>query len=70
MKVIAIRPGYHGRLRETGEQFDVPDGSRASWFAPADGAATVIRKPDPPAPTPALVPTPVPVPAKKGKKGG
>lgn len=39
MKVIATKQGYHGRLREPGDVFDVPEGSRASWFAPADKAA-------------------------------
>lgn len=35
MKVIALKQGYHGRLREKDDQFDVPDGSKASWFTPA-----------------------------------
>lgn len=38
MKVTAIKQGYHGRLRAVGDVFDVPDGSRASWFVPVDKA--------------------------------
>lgn len=34
MKVEAIKPGYHGKLREPGEVFEVPDGSKASWYQP------------------------------------
>lgn len=34
MLVIALKPGYHGKLREVGEKFDVPNGSKASWFQP------------------------------------
>lgn len=34
MKVIALKPGYFGNLRYPGDEFDVPDGARASWFAP------------------------------------
>jgi len=34
MLVIALKAGYHGKLREVGEKFDVPNGSKASWFQP------------------------------------
>jgi len=34
MEVIAIKQGYFGKLREPGETFAVPDGAKASWFAP------------------------------------
>lgn len=34
MKVIATKKGYHGKLREPGDEFDVPKGSKASWFEP------------------------------------
>ncbi len=37
MKVIAIKKGYFGKLREPGDVFDVPDKSKASWFEPANG---------------------------------
>jgi hypothetical protein len=40
MRVIAIAQGYGGKdkhvLREPGEQFEVPDGVKASWYEPAD----------------------------------
>lgn len=35
MKVTATKPGYFGKLRQIGDEFDVPDGTKASWFAPA-----------------------------------
>lgn len=34
MLVTALKPGYHGKLREVGDTFDVPSGSKASWFQP------------------------------------
>lgn len=34
MRVIATKPGYYGKLRQAGEEFDVPDKEKASWFAP------------------------------------
>jgi len=37
MKVEAIKKGYHGKLREPGDIFEVPNGSkRASWFQPVN----------------------------------
>ena len=36
MKVTAIARGFHGRLREPGDVFDVPSGARAKWFSPVD----------------------------------
>ncbi|MFV0602030.1 MAG: hypothetical protein ACK5NE_09485 [Brachymonas sp.] len=45
MEVIATKQGYFGKLREAGERFDVPAGSRASWFMPADKAE--VQKPKP-----------------------
>ena len=38
MQVIALKPGFYGQLRTPGTdsaEFDVPDGSKASWFVPA-----------------------------------
>lgn len=32
MKVITTKPGFYGKLREVGEEFDVPEGAKASWF--------------------------------------
>lgn len=34
MKVKAIAMGYHGSLREAGDEFNVPEGSKATWFEP------------------------------------
>jgi hypothetical protein len=35
VKVTALKPGFFGKLRAPGDEFDVPDGTRATWFAPA-----------------------------------
>ena len=51
MKVTALKPGYFGKLREPGDAFDVPDGAKASWFAPASvvqHAPRVNKAPKPP----------------------
>ena len=40
MKVIATKAGYFGKLRQPGDEFDVPDGTKGSWFHP------VNREPD------------------------
>lgn len=34
MKVVATAKGFVGKLREIGEEFDVPEGLKASWFVP------------------------------------
>jgi hypothetical protein len=36
MKVEAIKKGYHGKLREPGEIFEVPSDSKATWFTPVN----------------------------------
>ena len=36
MKVTATKQGFDGkRVRQPGESFDMPEGSKASWFVPA-----------------------------------
>lgn len=40
MQVIATARGYHGSLREPGDTFEVPDGAKATWFAPVEKAAS------------------------------
>ena len=54
MKVKAISPGYLGKLRETGDEFEVPEGVKGSWFVPVDGEAKTKgkakAKPDDPTP--------------------
>lgn len=37
MRVKAIEVGFHGKLREVGEEFDISKGEKASWFVPVDG---------------------------------
>lgn len=36
MRVIAIKHGYLCKLRQPGDEFDAPDGLRASWFVPVE----------------------------------
>lgn len=39
MRVRAIAVGFHEKLREPGtpdDTFEVPEGSKASWYVPAD----------------------------------
>lgn len=39
MKVIATKMGYFGKLREPGDEFEVPDGTKGSWFQPVEQKA-------------------------------
>lgn len=32
MKVIAKQRGFFGKLREPGDEFEVPDGTKCEWF--------------------------------------
>ena len=34
MKVIATKAGYFGKLRAPGDEFEVPEGAKGSWFKP------------------------------------
>jgi hypothetical protein len=34
MKVTAIKQGYFGKLRAVGDEFEVPEGTKGSWFQP------------------------------------
>lgn len=47
MKVVALSKGFYGGSpRRAGEHFEVPDGSKAAWYAPVDSAAaTAAAKP-------------------------
>lgn len=38
MKVIATKQGYLGKLRQPGDEFEVPDGTKGSWFEPVKQA--------------------------------
>lgn len=52
MQVIAIKQGYHGKLRQPDDKFDVPEGSKATWFVPveqkAEGKKQAAAKPKEP----------------------
>lgn len=38
MRVIASAEGYDGtKVRQAGEEFEMPDDATGTWFAPADG---------------------------------
>lgn len=39
MKVIALKQGYFGKLRHPGDEFEVPEGAKGSWFEPVKKAA-------------------------------
>lgn len=39
MKVIAKQMGFFGKLREPGDEFEVPDGTKGDWFEAADKPA-------------------------------
>lgn len=46
MKVKATAPGFYGQLRlpdTDSAEFEVPDGSKASWFAPVE--TTTVETP-------------------------
>ena len=51
MKVIATKQGYFGKLREPGDEFEVPDGTKGSWFQPVGQKANGKggKKPEAPA---------------------
>ncbi len=44
MKVIATDKGYYGQVREAGDEFEVKDGDKGSWFKPV-ATATKDEKP-------------------------
>ena len=35
MRVIATTVGFFDNLRQKGDEFDVPEGAKGSWFKPA-----------------------------------
>lgn len=39
MRVKATSPGFYGHYRIADDEFEVPDGSKASWFVPVEGEA-------------------------------
>lgn len=44
MKVVAIKRGFYGQIREEGDTFEVEDGLTASWFSPL-GQEEQIQEP-------------------------
>lgn len=48
MKVVALKQGFFGSaLIQPGTEFEVPDGAKATWFAPVTSAASEAAKPKP-----------------------
>ena len=45
MKVIATKQGYFGKLRDVGDEFEVPEGTKGSWFKPVEVADEPEAKP-------------------------
>lgn len=44
MKVIATKPGYDNvKYREVGDEFDMPEGSKGSWFQPVAVKAEPVK---------------------------
>lgn len=48
MKVIALKQGYFGKLRQPDDVFEVPDGTKGSWFHPVkqEAPAKGVKKPE------------------------
>ena len=44
MLVIATKPGFFGKLRAADDKFEVPDGTKASWFVAADKVKPKAQK--------------------------
>ncbi len=49
MQVRAIAAGFYGHYREIGDVFEVPSGTKATWFAPAKQVAAEAPKTETPA---------------------
>ena len=46
MEVRALKTGFFGQLRNEGDVFDVPKGSKASWFVETEQPKGKAAKPD------------------------
>ena len=49
MQVVALKQGYFGCLRAAGDVFEVQQGTKASWFVPAQSVqetAEEVSAPD------------------------
>ena len=45
MRVIATKPGFFDYLRQEGDEFEVPEGTKGSWFKPVKVADEPEAKP-------------------------
>lgn len=53
MKIVAIKVAfYNGRRVRVGDELDIPQGTKGSWFAPLDSAAAKATKEKPAKPEP------------------
>jgi hypothetical protein len=44
MRVRALSPGFYpDTLRSAGDEFEVPDGTKGSWFEPVDGEVGEVK---------------------------
>lgn len=51
MRVVATAVGYDGRgIRQPGDEFDMPDDARGSWFKPVTLPDDALKDPTPVAP--------------------
>ena len=48
MKVIAKENGFFGKYIQKGEEFDVPDGLKATWFEPVEEEQKPPKQAKPP----------------------
>lgn len=48
MKVVATKQGYFGKLRQPGDEFEVPKGEKASWFSEVKADQPAKSKADQP----------------------
>lgn len=49
MLVRAIERGYHGQIREKGDEFEVPDTLKGRWFVPVEAEKPAAETEDAPA---------------------
>lgn len=53
MKIVAIKPAfYNGRRVRVGDELDIPQGTKGSWFAPAAAPEAKAAKEKPAKPEP------------------
>jgi 16S rRNA U1498 N3-methylase RsmE len=53
VKIVAIKPAfYNGRRVRVGDELEIPQGSKGSWFAPVNSAEAKASKEKPAKPEP------------------